>query len=104
MEMVDKKRKAELENIKLKVKLSTVESKLKSQQILSDALQTQVTELKQEIDSQLSVVHERLDSVRALIRANARSEQNVDGLLTKGESRYLDCLELQRARFEDLFR
>ena len=43
------------------------------------------------------------DAVRALIKANLKTEQNPEGLLTNEEREYLACLEMQHRELEVLF-
>ena len=50
--------------------------------------------LKEEIESEMQSIQDRLSEVRNSIRMNIRSEKNARGLLTQKEDDYLSCLEL----------
>ena len=60
--------------------------------------------LKGEIDTGMARVHEALDDVRKKIIINCQSEQNRDGLLTGKEVDYLQCLEMDYRKLEQLLR
>jgi len=59
--------------------------------------------IRGKIYEDLQVVHEKLDQVKEKVRASLKSEQNPDGLLTRGEQAYVKCLELQKEQLEVLF-
>ena len=50
----------------------------------------------------MSDIHERLASVHSIVRENVVCEKNPDGLLTKGEANYIQCLQLQHVQLEEL--
>ena len=58
--------------------------------------------LKTQIHEKMAAINERLDDVRNLIRLNTLTEINDQGLLTKNQASYLECLELQHQRLNDL--
>ena len=58
--------------------------------------------LKGEIDASMAKVHDALDDVRTKIRENARSKHNQDGLLTSKQEEYLQCLEIDYRKLENL--
>ena len=58
--------------------------------------------LKGEIDASMAKVHDALDDVRTKIRENARSKYNQDGLLTSKQEEYLQCLEIDYRKLENL--
>ena len=60
--------------------------------------------IKGEINTGMVRVHEALDDVRKKIRENCKSEQNQDGLLTGKQEDYLQCLEMDYRKFEQLLR
>ena len=49
------------------------------------------------------MAHEKLTKVKKAVKANMRNEQNPDGLLTREERAYMNCLELQERELEELF-
>ena len=60
--------------------------------------------LKSDIDSDLAVIHERIEIVKEKIRDNVNKDKKQDGLLTLKEADYLSCLEFGYERLELLFR
>lgn len=80
------------------------------------ALQQSFRYLKSEIDSGLAIIHERMEEVRLILRANcSRDDAQVapgdnsieranDGLLVQGLQNYLNCLEFNHIQLEQLFR
>ena len=60
--------------------------------------------LKSEIDTAMMEVHQKIDGVSQMIKANVRSEDNPNGLLVKPSDDYLKCLELQHRDLEVLLR
>ena len=50
--------------------------------------------VKEEIDTRMADVHERLDGVKSLIKENVQSTDNPTGVLTKSVETYMDCLSL----------
>ena len=58
--------------------------------------------LKGEIYAELLAVHEGLGRVKQKVSANVKSPQNPNGLLTRQEQAYNDCLELKKCEFEVL--
>ena len=62
------------------------------------------TQVKKEIDSQMAVIKEKVDTVIATITGNVQSDENPTGLLMKGEAEYLKCLEINSKRLEELMR
>ena len=45
-------------------------------------------------------VHEGLSQVRLMIKGNIQSQANPEGLLTRSEAKYLECLELKHVELE----
>ena len=60
--------------------------------------------IKGEIDTGMVRVHEALYDVRRKILENCKSEQNQDGLLTGKQEDYLQCLEMDYRKLEQLLR
>ena len=58
--------------------------------------------LKHEIDAVMGEAVEKIDAAEALIRANVRTEQNPDGLLTNEPEEYLDCLKIAHRELQEL--
>lgn len=50
----------------------------------------------------LSTVLDKLDGLKRVVQENIKSEQNPDGLLTRSEQDYIDCLELNYHEFQTL--
>ena len=44
----------------------------------------------------------KLDALQQKVKANLKTEQNPDGLLTRQESKYLDCLSIKHSEFENI--
>ena len=60
--------------------------------------------LKSEIDKEMMDVHERLDRVSSIVKANICDERNPDGFFTHKQESYLDCLKFQHVEFEEIFK
>ena len=56
--------------------------------------------LKDEIDSDMAVVNQKLVQVNQKIKDNLISERNPNGLLKRKEGDYLKCLELNHCELE----
>ena len=51
--------------------------------------------LKGEIDTELLVVHERMQKITNIIKENIKNESNPYGYLTQNQQDYLTCLQFQ---------
>ena len=58
-------------------------------------------ELKELLAQHMVGINERFDAVKGIIRENVHSERNLDGLLTRDESRYIDCLQFQQGQLDE---
>ena len=61
-------------------------------------------EIKIEIGASLVKALEHLEEARAKVRSNVLTEENPYGLLTRGEEKYLRCLDLNLESFKNLIR
>ena len=62
---------------------------------VAESKMNEFMEVKSEIYQQMTAIHEGLESVRQLIRANSNKEGSViNGVLTLDEARYLECIEV----------
>jgi len=52
--------------------------------------------IKGQIYADLQVAHEKLDAAKLKVRANLRSAENPNGLLTRHEQAYIECLEVKK--------
>lgn len=52
----------------------------------------------------MAKAHQNLDEVRQIIKDNVRKEGNLDGVLTRKEAQYMECLEMKYRELENLFR
>ena len=57
-------------------------------------------QVKSKIDTKMTEIHEIIDSVKQIVKANARCYENPDGLLIQKEDAYIACLELQNERLK----
>ena len=60
--------------------------------------------LKAELDEDLAGILQRVEQFKTKIKANLYSNENQDGLLTRGEEKYLSCLQIEYQRLENLYR
>ena len=52
--------------------------------------------VKGEIYEDLLVVHEKLEAAQAKVKANLKSAENPEGVLTGEEKVYFDCLRIKK--------
>ena len=60
--------------------------------------------LKGEIDTEMLGILEKMEGLSQKVKANIRSDENPEGLLTRREEEYLRCLETGHRELEDLLR
>ena len=60
--------------------------------------------LKGEIDTEMLGILEKMEGLSQKVKANVRSDENPEGLLTRREEEYLRCLETGHRELEDLLR
>lgn len=58
--------------------------------------------LKEEIEQEMKMVEEQVDILKDKVRANLKSEENPDGLLTCKQDDYFDCVAMEREVFRSL--
>ena len=60
--------------------------------------------MRAKIEAKMIVLQEHLVGIRELIKQNSKSKTIPGGLLTRGEQKYLDCLEIKKVELEELLR
>ena len=60
-------------------------------------------ELKSKIYEDLLVVHEKLEAAKKKVRENLKGPRNRNGVLTRQERAYIECLEVKKEELEVLF-
>ena len=60
--------------------------------------------LKAQIQEKMAAINERVDDLKNLIRENTVNEVNENGLLTKSQADYFDCLDVKPQQLEQLLR
>ena len=61
-------------------------------------------QVKSDLDDCVAKAHQNLDMARQIIKDNVRKEGNPDGVLTRKEAQYTECLDFKYRELENLFR